>query len=140
MVMKHHARIQPRTTSIRGWTALESVRIDSHHPQYGHGTVDLDNLQAEYIHARLSQISFAFSHHMQTEPLVTTLSRCGAEALPVTMIEDEEVKLHALVIRNDQGKVYLVPEEIAHIRQELERVVVEYLHDKGWGGEDAGNQ
>jgi hypothetical protein len=140
MFMKHHANVTILKTTNHGWTALETVRIDANHPLYGHGRVDLDNLQAEHIHARLSQIDFAFTHRLQTEPLVTTLSRCGADALPVTTIENDEVRLLALVIQNGDGKVYRAPDEIAPVRKQLEHVVVEYLHDQGWGGEDGRNQ
>ena len=134
-------RLQPQATLLTrnyaGWTMLDAVEISSSHPAYGDGTVRLSPTQLEHIHARLSQIDFAFSHHIQNGQLVTSMSACGAEALPLTRIDGDEVALDALVIQNDRSRVYLAPDDVAELKNTLERIVVEYLHDNGWGGEDA---
>jgi hypothetical protein len=140
MATRFQPKATPVTRSGAGWTRLEAVEIASNHPTYGNGKVRLDPVQTEHIHARLSQIDFAFSHHIQTGQLVTSLSPCGAEALPVSRIEGDTVTLDALVIQKDQARVYLTPAEITAVRKDLERIVIDYLHDNGWGGEDARRQ
>ena len=140
MATRFHPQATPVTRSDAGWKRLEAVEITSRHPTYGDGAVRLDPMQVEHIHARLSQIDFAFSHHIQSGQLVTSLSACGAEALPVSRIEGDTVTLDALVIQKDQSRVYLTPSEITAVRNDLERIVIDYLHDNGWGGEDASRQ
>jgi len=133
-------RIKPLTRNGSGWTALEAVRIESYHPDFGPGMVVLDPLQTEHVHARLSQISFAFLHHIDTGSLVTTLNTCGAEVLPVTRIEGDEVSLLAVMVRNSSGRAYLLPEQVREATHHLEAIILEFLHHNGWGGEDARNQ
>lgn len=135
-----HPRVQPLTRRAAGWTALEAVRIQTHHPDLGNGAIYLDPIQTEYIHARLSQIEFAFLHNIDGGTLVTTLNSCGAEALPVSRIEGDIVSLQGIVLRRGDERAYLVPEQIGEVRQQLEQIILEFLHDNGWGGEDARSQ
>jgi hypothetical protein len=133
-------RFHPHTTLVMQSGRLEAVEIFSRHAPSGSGSVRLDPIQAEHIHARLSQIDFAFRHDIQTGELVTSLSPCGAEALPVSRIEGDTVTMDGLVIKTAQARLFLSPDEVTTVKNELERIVIDYLHDSVWGGEDARRQ
>jgi hypothetical protein len=137
---------------------LETIVVVSDHAD-GRGAVHLTAEQALYVQSRLSQIAVTFlphhrcdgahSHRQATThpdgPVVHTLARCGAEAWPVV---SEDVALPAdlekVVVVSDRpggrASVHLSPEQALYVEERLTHITLDFLHDKGWGGEDARDQ
>jgi hypothetical protein len=137
---------------------LEQVVVASEHAD-GRGAVHLSPDQALYVQSRLSQIAVAyFPHHRSNgrhphDQQTThagcldshTVAPCGAEAWPVigdgaAVPADVEKVLVVSDHRDGRGAVHLSPDQALYIEERLSRIALEFLHDKGWGGEDARNQ
>jgi hypothetical protein len=137
---------------------LEKVVIRSDHAD-GRGALELTVDQALHVQGRLSQIAVTFlPHHQSTGthprhqttthpdgPAVHTLAACGAEAWPVICDETAlPADLEKVVVESDRpharGPIHLSPEQVLYVEECLQRIAFEYLHDHGWGGEDARSQ
>ena len=78
-------------------------------------------------------------------PAVHTLASCGAEAWPVVgegaLIPPD---LEKVVVESDRpdgrASIHLSPEQVLCIEERLTHITLDFLHDKGWGGEDARSQ
>lgn len=144
--------------SVEGRHILEQIVIASDHAD-GCGSVHLTVDQALYIQSRLSQIAVTFlphhqcnglhPHHQATAhpdgPPAHDLGTCGAEAWPIAcegagLLAD----LEKVVVESDRpdgcGPIHLSPEQVLCIEERLTHMALAFLHDKGWGGEDARNQ
>jgi hypothetical protein len=141
-----------------GRRSLETVVVMSEHAD-GRGTVHLTADQALYVQSRLSQIAVAFlPHHRCTGvhphrqatthpdgPAVHTLASCGAEAWPIVS-EGAGLPpdLEKVVVESDhpggRASVHLSPEQALYVEERLTHITLDFLHDKGWGGEDARSQ
>ena len=125
----------------------------------GRGLVDLTVDQALYVQSRLSQIAVAFLPHHQCKgahprdqatthpngPALHTVALCGAEAGPVIRYETAlPAHLETVVIESDRlgarGPINLSPEQALYVEERLTHIALDFLHDKGWGGEDAYSQ
>ena len=142
----------------KGWPVLEKVVVACEHAD-GCGSVHLSADQALYVHSRLSQIAGAFlPHHYwggqhphdqptthPNEPTVHELAKCGAEAWPIA---SEGIgippDLEKVVVESDhpggRGPIHLSPDQALYIQDRLTHISLAFLHDKGWGGEDARSQ
>jgi hypothetical protein len=134
---------------------LEAIVVMSEHAD-GRGSVQLTADQALYVQSRLSQIAVAFLPHHQCNghhpynkatahpngPVIQPLAQCGAEAWPVVS-EDIGVSadLEKVVVESDRplghASIHLSPEQALYLEERLTRITLDFLHDKGWGGEDA---
>jgi hypothetical protein len=142
----------------RGRPTLDKVIVASEHAD-GSGTVHLSADQALYVQSRLSQIAGAFFPHHHSNgnhpheqatmhpdgPAVHTLAGCGAEAWPIASESaDIPPDLEKVVIECDcpggQGPIHLSPDQVLYVQDRLTHITLAFLHDKGWGGEDARNQ
>jgi len=73
------------------------------------------------------------------------LASCGAEAWPVV---DEGVgippDLEKVVVESNRpggrASIHLSPEQALYVEERLTHITLDFLHDKGWGGEDARSQ
>jgi hypothetical protein len=73
------------------------------------------------------------------------LASCGAEAWPVF---DESAgipsDLEKVVVESDRpdarSSIHLSPEQALYVEERLTHITLDFLHDKGWGGEDAQTQ
>jgi hypothetical protein len=153
------ADVRPVSHESRdGRHCLEKVVVISHHAD-GPGAVELTVDQALYVQSRLSQIAVTFLPHHQCsgqhshdrptthpdDPAVHTLARCGAEAWPILCDGPEfPPDLEKVVIASDcqggRGPIHLSPEQALYVEERLTHISLVFLHDKGWGGEDARNQ
>ena len=131
---------------------LEKVVIESKHPD-GRGVVRLSSDQALYAHSRLSHITMAFLHgrvdrvdHLGVDRVpddhLHMLSRCGAKVWPISHEEtDLPPVLEKVVIESDHpdghGVVQLSPDQALYIHSRLTHITLAFLHENGWGGEDA---
>lgn len=137
---------------------LEEIVVTSDHAD-GPGAVHLTVDQAIYVQSRLSQIAVTFlPHHRGTGehphdrrtthpdgPAVHPLANCGAEAWAVLNEgASERTDLEKVVIESDcasgRGPIHLSPEQALYVEERLTHVSLAFLHDKGWGGEDARGQ
>jgi hypothetical protein len=141
-----------------GRRQLEQIVVMSEHGD-GRGAVHLTADQALYVQSRLSQIAVMFLPHHRcngahlsnqatTHPdrsVVHPLAVCGAEAWPVVS-EDEGFPrdLEKVVIESDRpdgrASIHLSPEQALYVEERLTHLTLDFLHDKGWGGEDARSQ
>jgi len=69
----------------------------------------------------------------------------GAEARPVTRLQDGAVVLDAVQVESDhpghgRGVLYLTPDQLLYIQARLSQIAVAFLHENRWGGEDARDQ
>ena len=125
----------------------------------GRGAVHLTADQALYVQSWLSQIAVTFLPHHRCNgvhlhrqatthpdgPAVHTLASCGAEAWPVV---GEGVgippDLEKVVVESDRpdgrASVHLPPEQALYVEERLTHITLDFLHDKGWGAEDARTQ
>jgi hypothetical protein len=143
---------------VGGRHKLEQIVIASDHAD-GRGSVHLTVDQALYVQSRLSQIAVTFlPHHLcngqhphdqatthPDGPAVHHLATCGAEAWPIaTDGAGLPADLEKVVIESDRpdgrGPTHLSPEQVLCIEERLTHIALDFLHDKGWGGEDARNQ
>ena len=141
-----------------GRHSLEEVVITSEHAD-GRGVVHLTADQALYVQGRLSQIAITFlPYHQGTGqhphdrptthpdgPAAHMLARCGAEAWPIlsdgtALLAD----LEKVVIESDCqcgcGPIHLSPEQALYVEERPTHFSLDFLYDKGWGGEDARSQ
>jgi hypothetical protein len=77
--------------------------------------------------------------------MALVLPLCGAEAWPV--ISDDAalpVDLEKVVIVSEhpdgRGAVHLAPDQALCVEEFLTHITLDFLHDTGWGGEDARSQ
>jgi hypothetical protein len=143
---------------LGGRHKLEQIVIASDHAD-GRGSVHLTVDQALYVQSRLSQIAVTFlPHHLcngqhphdqatthPDGPAVHHLATCGAEAWPIaTDGAGLPADLEKVVIESDRpegcGPTHLSPDQVLCIEERLSHITLDFLHDKGWGGEDARNQ
>jgi hypothetical protein len=144
--------------SRSGKPLLEQVVVMTDHAD-GRGVIHLTADQALYLQSRLSQIAVAYLPHHQcdgrhphncptTHPggsVTRSLPRCGAEAWPV-ITEDAAlpVDLEKVLVVSEhpdgRGALHLSPDQVLCLEEWLTQVAIQYLHDKGWGGEDARDQ
>jgi hypothetical protein len=137
---------------------LEKVVVMSDHAD-GRGAVHLTADQALYVQSRLSQIAVMFLPHHRCNgahpsnqvtthpdrPAVHPLAICGAEAWPVVS-EDAGLPpdLEKVVVESDRpngrASIHLSPEQALYVEERLTHITLDFLHDKGWGGEDARSQ
>jgi hypothetical protein len=125
----------------------------------GRGSVHLTADQALYVQSRLSQIAVTFLPHHQCNgahphgqatmhpdaPLVRTLPLCGAEAWPIASESvGPSTDLEKVVVESDRpngrASIHLSPEQALYVEERLTHITLDFLHDKGWGGEDARSQ
>jgi hypothetical protein len=144
--------------SPRGWPVLEKVIVACEHADGG-GSVHLTTDQAIYVHSRLSQVTASFlpHHHWNGQhphdqptthpggPAVHELAMCGAEVWPVTgESTGVALDLEKVVVESDHpgghGPIHLSPDQTLYIQDRLTHITLAFLHDKGWGGEDARSQ
>jgi hypothetical protein len=144
--------------SATGRPTLNKIIVASEHAD-GSGMVHLTADQALYVQSRLSQIAGAFlPHHTSNAghpheqatthpdaPEVHRLARCGAEAWPIASETGEfPPELEKVVIECDctggQGPIHLSPDQVLYVQDRLTHITLAFLHDKGWGGEDARSQ
>lgn len=138
-----------------GRRSLETIVVMSEHAD-GRGAVHLTADQALYVQSRLSQIAVTFLPHHRCNgvhphlqatthpdgPAVHTLASCGAEAWPV-FGEDAGIPpdLEKVVVESDRpdgrASIHLSPEQALYVEERLTHITLDFLHDKGWGGEDA---
>jgi hypothetical protein len=142
----------------RGRPVLEKVVVACEHAD-GNGSVHLTADQALYVHSRLSQIAGAFlPHHYWSGrhphdqatthpdgPAVHELAMCGAEAWPIASEGMEKPPdLEKVVVESNhpggRGPIHLSPGQTLYIQDRLTHITLAFLHDKGWGGEDARSQ
>jgi hypothetical protein len=141
-----------------GRRSLETIVVMSEHAD-GRGAVQLTADQALYVQSRLSQIAVTFlphhqcngmhPHHQATThpdgPEVHTLASCGAEARPVVgEAAGIPPDLEKVVVESDRpdggASIHLSPEQALYVEERLTHITLDFLHDKGWGGEDARSQ
>lgn len=141
-----------------GRRSLETIVVMSDHAD-GRGAVHLTADQALYVQSRLSQIAVTFLPHHRCDgahphrqatkhpdgPVVHTLARCGAEAWPVVSEDAGRLPdLEKVVVESDRpdgrAAVHLSPEQALYVEERLTHITLDFLHDKGWGGEDARSQ
>jgi hypothetical protein len=138
-----------------GRRSLETIVVMSEHAD-GRGAVHLTADQALYVQSRLSQIAVTFLPHHRSNgmhphgqatthpdgPAVHTLASCGAEAWPV-FVEGAGIlaDLEKVVVESDRpdgrASIHLSPEQALYVEERLTHITLDFLHDKGWGGEDA---
>jgi hypothetical protein len=57
---------------------------------------------------------------------------------------DLRADLEKVVIASDRpaggGPIHLSPDQVLHVEERLTHITLAFLHDHGWGGEDARNQ
>jgi hypothetical protein len=141
-----------------GRRRLETIVVMSEHAD-GRGAVHLTADQALYVQSRLSQIAVTFLPHHRCNgahpyrqatthpggPAVHTLASCGAEAWPV-FVEGAGIPpdLEKVVVESDRpngrASIHLSPEQSLYVEERLTHITLDFLHDKGWGGEDARSQ
>jgi hypothetical protein len=141
-----------------GRRSLETIVVMSEHAD-GRGAVHLTADQALYVQSRLSQIAVTFLPHHRCNgehphrqatthpdgPAVHTLASCGVEAWPVVG-EDAGLlpDLEKVVVESDcpdgRASIHLSPEQALYVEERLTHITLDFLHDKGWGGEDARSQ
>ena len=141
-----------------GRRQLEQIVVMSEHGD-GRGAVHLTADQALYVQSRLSQIAVRFLPHHHCNgahphrqvtthpdgPAVHTLASCGAEAWPV-FVEGPGIPpdLEKVVVESDRpdgrASIHLSPEQSLYVEERLTHITLDFLHDKGWGGEDAQSQ
>jgi hypothetical protein len=141
-----------------GRPVLEKIIVASEHADRS-SSVHLTADQAVYVHSRLSQIACAFlpqhcwngqhPHDQPTShpdgPATHELAKCGAEAWPIAS-EGPEIRpdLEKVVVESNRpegpGPVHLSPDQVLYVHNRLTHITLAFLHDKGWGGEDARNQ
>lgn len=133
---------------------LVKVVVESDHPS-GHGRVNLTVDQALYIHSRLTQIAAQYVHpdrsgtmrevppeqaNRSDDPFVR-LGKYGAEAWPLgdggTGDRQMDLVLIESIHPDGHGVVRLSPAQSIEVRDQLERISLDYLHENVWGGEDA---
>lgn len=141
---KNRAKVTVDVRKRAGIEILEGVEIDATHERYGHGHVRLNREQVLHLAARFTQLDVAFGDHAHpsAQSLTTTMmQRSGAEVFPVTEVEGDRVRLIALKIEVEgDGSVYIMPDQLGHVRHELEHISRHYLGHGAWGGEDASDQ
>jgi hypothetical protein len=144
--MRHRNRADV-TVDIRksaGIEILEGVDIESRHERYGYGKVHLSREQVRHLAARFTQLDVAFGEHAHptAQSLTTTMMpHCGAEAFPVTELIGDEVNLVGVKVQVEgDGSAYLMPDQLAPVRHELDHISRQYLGHGAWGGEDARDQ
>jgi hypothetical protein len=131
---------------------LEQVIIKSRHPE-GSGVIRLTPDQALYAQSRLSIISMAYLHGRNGEvhrlgidqlPVdhESHLSTCGAKVWPISHgAEDSPAVLEQVVVESEHpqghGVIHLSPEQARYIHSRLSQITIAFLHENGWGGEDA---
>ena len=141
-----------------GRRTLDAVFVTSEHGD-GRGAVRLTADQALHVQGRLSQIAVTYLRHHRCNgehphdrttihpdgPAVHALGSCGAEAWPI-LSDDPTIRadLEKVVIESDhpngRASVHLSPAQALHVEERLTRIALDFLHDKGWGGEDARSQ
>jgi hypothetical protein len=141
-----------------GRRQLDQIVVMSEHGD-GRGAVHLTADQALYVQSRLSQIAVMFLPHHHCNgahpanqatthpdiPAIHPLAECGAEAWPVVS-EGAELPpdLEKVVVESDRpdgrASVHLSPEQALYVEERLTHITLDFLHDKGWGGEDARSQ
>jgi hypothetical protein len=159
MRLNYSAEVRPISHEGRdGRHFLEMVVVKSDHAD-GRGAVHLTVDQALYVQSRLSQIAVSYLPHHECNgqhapdhptthpdgPAVRTLARCGAEAWPILCDSpDLLADLEKVVIESDCqsgcGPIHLSPAQALYVEERLTHISLDFLHDKGWGGEDARNQ
>jgi hypothetical protein len=124
-----------------------------------HGLVNLSTDQALYIHSRLTQLVALFLHGgrsgltlglhpdltQRDEDPAARLGPYAADAWPIVGEEpDCQPVLDAVLIESNHpdghGVVRLTPQQTVEIRDRLEQISLNYLHENTWGGEDARRQ
>jgi hypothetical protein len=144
--------------SRSGQHGLEQVVVMSDHAD-GRGVIHLTADQALYVQGRLSQIAVAYLPQHQCDgrhphdrptahpngPRARTLPHCGAEAWPV--ISDGSsppVDLEKVVVISEHadgsGVLHLSPDQLLCLQELLTDITLDFLHDTGWGGENARDQ
>jgi hypothetical protein len=159
MLSQHGVGVWPVSHENRdGRHRLEKVVVMSDHAD-GRGAVDLTVDQALYVQSRLSQIAVTFLPHHRSNgahprnhvtthpdgPLVHKLATCGAEVWPVTSDDAALLAdLEKVMIESDRpsarGPIHLSPEQALYVEERLTQIALDFLHDQGWGGEDAYRQ
>jgi hypothetical protein len=137
---------------------LEQIIVASEHGD-GRGALHLTPDQALYVQSRLTQIAITYLPHHQWNgqhpheqatthpngPADHTLAPCGAAVWPILGAgADLMPDLEQVVIASDQsggsGPIHLSPDQVLHIEARLTHITLAFLHDNGWGGEDARDQ
>ncbi len=137
---------------------LIKVVVESAHP-LGHGRLHLSADQALSLHGRLTHIAAVFLHGaradgpptapadpaLRPDDLEVRLGRSGVEAWPLSRPGADgrpvlDVVLVESVHPDGHGVVRLSPEQALAIRDRLEQILLAYLHENVWGGEDARRQ
>ena len=140
-----------------GRRSLETIVVMSEHAD-SRGAVHLTADQDLYVQSRLSQIAVTFHPHHRSNgahphcqatkhqdgPTVHTLARCGAEAWQVVSADAALFPDLEKVVESDcpdgRAVVHLSPEQALYVEERLTHITLDFLHDKGWGGEDARDQ
>ena len=137
---------------------LIKVVVESAHP-LGHGRLHLSAEQGIFLHSRLTQIAAVYLHGdlaggsptappdpaLRPDDLEVRLGRSGVEAWPLCRPGADgrpvlDVVLVESVHPDGHGVVRLSPEQTIAIRDQLEQILLAYLHENVWGGEDARRQ
>ena len=142
-----HRNVAHVTVDVRksaGIEILNGVDIESRHERFGHARVHLNREQVRHLAARFTQLDVAFGEHAHptAKSLTTTMMpHCGAEAFPVTELIGDEVHLIGVKVQvDDDGSLYIMPDQLATVRHELDHISRHYLGHGAWGGEDARDQ
>jgi hypothetical protein len=137
---------------------LIKVVVESVHP-LGHGRLYLSAEQGIFLHSRLTQIAAVYLHgdiaegspdwapdaSLRSDDLEVRLGQSGVEAWPLCRPGADgrpmlDVVLVESVHPDGHGVVRLSPEQTLAIRDQLEQISLDYLHENIWGGEDARRQ
>jgi hypothetical protein len=137
---------------------LIKVVVESDHP-LGHARLHLSAEQGIFLHSRLTQIAAVYLHgdvadgsppdlpdpSLRPDDLEVRLGRTGVEAWPLCRAGAGDrpvldVVLVESVHPDGHGVVRLSPEQTLAVRDQLEQILLGYVHENVWGGEDARRQ